>query len=112
MIIHFYCIQVFIYICYDEFHWGKKGKMRGGGAKKNEGGYAGEGLRRQNAGGCEKNLRGRYAGEGKEDKMRGGGGGGCEKFEGGYSGEGKEDKIWGGGVAKQLEGGGYACRRG
>ena len=52
MIIRLYCIRVFIYICYDEFHWGKEDKMRGG---------------------CEKKLRGRYAGEGKEDKMWGGG---------------------------------------
>ena len=34
MIIHLYCIRVFIYICYDEVHWGKVDKMRGGGCKK------------------------------------------------------------------------------
>ena len=62
MIIHLYCIRVFIYICYDELHWGKEDKMRGDVAKKK---LRGEG----------------YAGEGKEDKMRGGG---CEqKIEGG-----------------------------
>ena len=41
MIIHLYCIRVFIYICYDEFHWGKEDKMPGGGGgceKKFEGG--------------------------------------------------------------------------
>ena len=42
--------------------------MQGGGAvaKKIEGGYAGEGLRRQNAGGgCEKKIEGGgYAGKG------------------------------------------------
>ena len=52
MIIHLYCIRVFIYICYDEFHWGKEDKMRGV-RKKFEGGGV--------------------SGEGKEDKMWGGG---------------------------------------
>ena len=56
MIIHLYCIRVFIYICYDEFHWGKEDKMRGGG------------------GGCEKKkLDGDMQERGKEDKMQGGG---------------------------------------
>ena len=59
MIIHLYCVRVFIYICYDEFHWGKEDKMRGGGE--------GVMLRKKLRGG------GWYAGEGKEDKMRGGG---------------------------------------
>ena len=55
MMIHLYCIRVFIYICYDEFHWGKEDKMRGG---------------------CEKNWGGGGMQErGKEDKMRRGGGG-------------------------------------
>ena len=62
-------------------------------------------------GGCEKIEGGGYAGEGKEDKMRGwGGGGGLRKnFEGGgYAGEGREDKMRGG--VKKIEGG--VCRRG
>ena len=71
MIIHLYCIRVFIYICYDEFLWGKN-MRRGGGVlrKKIEGGG--------------------YAGEGKEDKIRGGGRGVAKKKMrgGGYSGEG------------------------
>ena len=55
MIIHLYCIRVFIYICYDEFHWGKKTKCGGGVLRK-------------------KNLTGGFMEErGKEDKMRGGG---------------------------------------
>ena len=55
MIIHLYCIRLFIYICYDEFHWGKEDKMRGGG------------------GVLRKKLRGGGMQErGKEDKMRGG----------------------------------------
>ena len=44
---------MFIYICYDEFHWGKEDKMPGGGVAK-------------------KKLRGGgMQVRGKEDKMRG-----------------------------------------
>ena len=47
MIIHLYCIRLFIYICNDKFHWDKEDEMRGEGggvvAQKMRGGYAGEG---------------------------------------------------------------------
>ena len=57
MIIHLYCIRVFIYICYDEFHWGKEDKMRG-------------------VGGCEKKIRGVCRRGVKKTKCGAGGGGG------------------------------------
>ena len=59
MNIHFYCIRVFIYICYDEFHWGKEVKMGGGDVAK-------------------KKIEGGMQERGKEDKMRGVGV--CEKI--------------------------------
>ena len=93
MIIHLYCIRVFIYICYDEFHWGKEDKMRGGG------------------GCCEKKLREGMQERGKEDNLRGGV---RKNIEGGgvgwYAGEGKEDEMWGGGCENNLKVGGMPER--
>ena len=57
MIIHLYCIRVFIYICYDEFHWGKEDKMRGGGvAKKKIEGVCRRGVKQTKRGGVARKI--------------------------------------------------------
>ena len=87
MIIHLYCIRVFVYICYDEFHWGKEDKMRGGG-------------------GVLQKIEGGMQERGKDDKMPGV----RKKFEGGGMPERvKKTKCGWGCCEKKLWG---VCRRG